>query len=192
MHNSEHYAKSYGSEMETPRRAVSLMRYKIHHQQEAVDVLLAFNFYLCTCICYCIETRESSWKVRLRVYCLLEGLGVSLQPLSAPPATTATYSERSEISLAICWYYCTNCSASCLDNCKIVLYNSFLLIVAVIFFSILVVKLRPGWFNVAWGCSVSWWALVELLVLHLCLSCFIWSVVHFSLVCFALELSILE
>lgn len=136
------------------------------------------------------------WKQRaigklVLVYSLPKGMGVSAVASVGLLCHYRQCSEKFEISLAKCWYYCTNWGASSLDNCNSALYNSLLLIGAVILFSILV-KLRPSWFNVAWGFSDSGWALVELSVLHLCLSCFIWSVVHFSLVCFALELSILE
>lgn len=67
---------------------------------------------------------------------------------------------------------------ACLNICNIVLYNS-----SVNICRIPLVKMDK------WGGVVT---LAGLSVPHLRLSCFLWSVLHFSPVCFALELSILE
>lgn len=162
--------QSYGSEMD-PRGAVSTVWYELHHQQETVDFLHAFSFVLYHRSCCCTENRAVG-KLEPFVYCLPEGPGLELK------------------SLSICWNYCINWGASCSNNCNIVLYNSCLSIVAVICFITLLWSrdlvnfLQPEGLLTLGGTTLGSWFFT-------CI-CLAFYEALFTLVCFALELSILE
>lgn len=137
---------------------------ELHHKKKKTLFARIKTFYLCTC--YCDEKTKSSWKCSLPAW-------RTGKPPPSPLATTSTCSER-------------------FINTLIRLHK-----LGCLFVWISVLSIVAGWFvslSAAWrgrsDCRVGRWVLAELPVPHL--SCFLWSVLHFSLVCFALELSILE
>lgn len=147
-----------------------------------------------------LKTERAVGKVGLPVHCLPKGLGTEHRGLRLSPRHYKRSERFLNLNLSICWYYCTIRGASCWKTCNIVLYISCLSIALIIsFISLLSCKVQTWMGNyMSWKPPVDWsscdlgWASAELSVSHSCLSRFLWTVVHFSLVCFALELSILE